>query len=79
MNATLPHVWRPDWEAFHEHMERLRLEHERRTPAEAAARSLEAFARWGVAPPASFLDQHPEAVTARPVVFSCRHTRNAHR
>lgn len=59
--STAPRVVTFDWDAFHEHVQRLRVEHEERPNAEAVARSLEAFNRWGVAPPSSFYEQHPEA------------------
>lgn len=62
-----PPIVELDWDAFNEHVARLRAEHHARTPAEAVAASLEAFARWGVAPPWSFTEQHPEAAAARPV------------
>jgi hypothetical protein len=58
---TTPRVVTFDWDAFHAHVERLRVVHDQRTPAEAVAVSLDAFRRWGVEPPASFLQTHPEA------------------
>jgi hypothetical protein len=54
-----------DWDDFHAHVQRLRVTHNARPPREAVAASLEAFSRWGVTPPASFMNQHPEAVAAR--------------
>lgn len=65
-----PRVVTFDWDAFHEHVERLRVQHEQRPAREAVARSLEAFRRWGVEPPPSFFDQHPEAAAV------CRHGHN---
>lgn len=64
---TTPRIVRFDWEAFHEHVERLRVVHDSRPEAEAVVCSLEAFRRWGVAPPRTFVDQYPEAAAA------CRH------
>jgi hypothetical protein len=58
---TGPRLWIPDWQAFHDYVERLRVEHETRAPADAEARSIEAFRRWGVSPPRSFLKLNPEA------------------
>jgi len=57
-----------DWDAFHAHVERLRVEHDTRPPADAVRASMEAFARWGVEPPKSFYEQHPEAAAARAAV-----------
>lgn len=65
MTHTAPIV-ELDWEAFARHADRLRAEHDGRTSAEAVAASMEAFNRWGVSPPASFVKQHPEAAAARP-------------
>lgn len=53
-----------DWDAFHARVERLRVVHDARPGPDAVRRSLEAFTRWGVAPPSSFLQEHPEAVAA---------------
>jgi hypothetical protein len=61
---TAPRIVRFDWHAFRAHVASLRLEHETRPPAEGVRRSLEAFARWGVAPPQSFFEQHPEVAAA---------------
>jgi len=58
-----PRVWKPDWDAFNEYVDRLRQQHEQRIETEAVAISMAAFARWGVEPPAAFLEQHPEART----------------
>jgi hypothetical protein len=59
---TTPRIVRFDWERFHARIERLRVEHATRTPAEAVGASLAAFKRWGVAPPASF--KHAMAAAA---------------
>lgn len=61
---TAPRFVQLDWHAFHEHVDRLRDQHATRPEAEAVQRSLEAFQRWGVRPPSSFVRQHPEAATA---------------
>jgi hypothetical protein len=53
-----------DWDDFHASVQRLRVVHNARPPHEAVAASLEAFSRWGVKPPASFMNQHPDAVAA---------------
>lgn len=55
-------VVRFDWAAFQRRVERLRAEHAARTDEQAAAMTLDAFKRWGVAPPQSFVDAHPAAV-----------------
>lgn len=62
-NHVVP-VVRFDWDAFAAHVERRRREHASRDELDAVARSLAAFRRWGVRPPASFLEQHAEAVAA---------------
>jgi hypothetical protein len=51
---TTPRVVRFDWARFRDRVERLRAEHDARTPAEADAASVAAFKRWGETPPASF-------------------------
>lgn len=58
---TAERIWEPDWEAFHQHVERIRAEHESRAPHVAAAISAAAFKRWKVAPPPAFVRLHPEA------------------
>lgn len=60
---TTPRVWRPDWDAFGEWVERIRSEHDARTEADAVAVSLAAFNRWGVRPPREF-SEHAAVVTA---------------
>jgi len=59
-----PPVVRFDWAAFAARVERLRQEHATRPQAEAVQRSLEAFARWRVSPPASFDTERPSGVAA---------------
>jgi len=51
---TTPRIVRFDWERFHARVERLRAEQNARTQAQAVQASLDAFRRWGVAPPSSF-------------------------
>lgn len=58
-----PRVWRPNWDAFAEWAEGIRREHEARNEAEAVARSLAAFNRWGVQPPRDF-PKHAAVVAA---------------
>jgi hypothetical protein len=62
--TTEPRIVRFDWDDFRRDVERLRVVHATRSPHEAVAASLEAFSRWGVKPPASFVKQHPAAVAA---------------
>jgi hypothetical protein len=50
-----PHVVRFDWERFHARVERLRVQQDKRQPLEAFEVSLAAFRRWGVPPPATFV------------------------
>ena len=49
-----PRIVRFDWHRFRCRVERLRAEHDARTPAEAEAATADAFRRWGETPPASF-------------------------
>lgn len=64
MSPDTPRIVTFDWDAVAAFAARLRDAHEARNDTDAVAVSLAAFDRWGVRPPAAFLEQHTVAVAA---------------